>query len=66
MILVREMLARREKNKEKITKRRENKGIILENKVAMRLFKRRIIIEKVGNKKREAVEANCPSPQGRE
>jgi len=60
------MEERNEKTKEKTVKRRENKGIVLKKKVAIKLFKRRIIMEKVGNKKRETAEANCPSPQGRE
>ena len=60
------MVDKREKIKEKITKRREKRGIVFKKKVAIRLLIRRIIIEKVGKRKREAVEANCSSPQGRE
>jgi hypothetical protein len=63
---VREIAARREKTREKNTKRREKRGILLKKKVAIRLLIRRIIMEKVGKRKREVVEANCSSPQGRE
>jgi hypothetical protein len=48
----------KEKTKEKIVKRRENKGMVLKKKVAIKLFKRRIRIEKVGNKNKEAAVAN--------
>jgi len=60
------MVARREKTKEKITRRWENKIIVFEKKVAIKLLIRRMTIEKVGNKNKEAAEANCLSPQGRE
>jgi len=63
---VREILDRREKIREKITKRREKRGMLLKKKVAIRLLIRKIIMEKVGKRKREAAEANCSSPQGRE
>lgn len=52
------MAERKEKIKEKTVSRRENKGIVFKKKVAIKLFKRRIIMEKVGNKKREAAAAN--------
>lgn len=60
------MEIRKEKTKEKITRSRENKGMILKKKVAIKLFKRRITIEKVGNKNKEVVEDNCSDPQGKE
>jgi hypothetical protein len=63
---VREIVDRREKIREKITKRREKRGILLKKKVAIKLLIRRIIMEKVGKRKRDVVEANCSSPQGRE
>jgi len=63
---VREIVDKREKIKEKITKRREKREILLKKKVAIRLLIRRTTMEKVGKRKREVAEANCPSPQGRE
>jgi len=60
------MAERREKIKEKTVKRRENKGMIFKKKVAIKLFKRRIIMENVGNKNKEVAEANWSSPQGSE
>ena len=63
---MREIVDRREKIREKITKRREKRGILLKKKVAIKLLIRRIIMEKVGKRKRDVVEANCSSPQGRE
>ena len=60
------MVDKREKIKEKITRRREKRVIVLRKKVAIRLLIIRITMEKVGKIKREAVEANCSSPQGRE
>ena len=52
------MAERKENIKEKTVRRRENKGIIFRKKVAIKLFKRRIIMEKVGSKKRAVAEAN--------
>ena len=60
------MAERREKTKEKITRRRENKRMVLEKKAAIKLLIRRTTMEKVGNKNKEVAEANCLSPQGNE
>ena len=60
------MAERSEKIKEKIVNRRENKGIFFRKKVAIKLFKRRIIMEKVGSKNNEVAAASWLSPQGRE
>jgi len=60
------MAERREKTKEKMTRRRENKRMVFRKKVAIKLLIKRMTIEKVGNKNSEVAEANWPSPQGRE
>ena len=49
-----------------MTNNRENKGIVFKKKEAIKLFMSKITREKVGNRKREVAEANCPSPQGNE
>ena len=52
------MAERNEKTNEKTVKRRENKGMVFKKKVAIKLFKSKIMIEKVGSRKREEAEAN--------
>jgi hypothetical protein len=64
--LAKEIEVNNEKAKEKITRRRDNIGMDFNNKLAIKLFIMRTIMEKVGKRKREVAEANCPSPQGRE
>jgi hypothetical protein len=66
IIFIRETEAKKEKIKEKIVRSRENKGMVFKKNEASKLLKRRMMMEKVGKRKREAVEANWFSPQGRE
>ena len=66
IILANDIDASKEKTKEKITNNRENKGIVFKKKEAIKLFMSKTTREKVGNRKREVAEANCPSPQGNE
>lgn len=61
-----EIKEKKEKIKENKVRRRENNGIVFRNPVAIKLLKRRIIIQNVGRIKIEAAEASWPSPHGSE
>lgn len=58
IIFMIEIKEKNEKTKENTVKRRENKGIVFRNPVAIKLLKRRITIQNVGKMKIEAAEAS--------